>query len=168
MDRNDEEIFEDARDWIPLEASLEAGREAIDKFLNNQFDEAGEIVEPLSDRSIYHASVYGVIRLFKAMMTFEQKDLKEASKVLGQSCDTINRFRKKTSFKDKLGRILWNPDYNDYTDMEIHAELCFAEVLLMKASAGVADTCPTVFFNKLTTLIYFWNICPPPRSYFRP
>ena len=37
MDRNDEEIFEDARDWIPLEASLEAGREAIDKFLNNQF-----------------------------------------------------------------------------------------------------------------------------------
>ena len=43
--------------------------------------------------------------------------------MLSQSCDTINRFRKKTTFKDKLGRILWNPDYNDYTDMEVHAEL---------------------------------------------
>ena len=136
MDK-DEEIFEDAQDWITLDTSLEAGREAIDKFLNNQFDEAGEIVEPLSDKSIYHASVYGVIRLFKAMMTFEQKDLEEASKVLSQSCDTIDRFRKKTTFKDKLGRILWNPDFNDYTDTEIHAELCFAEVLLMKASDGV-------------------------------
>ena len=139
MDDIDEEIFEDAQDWISLDASLEAGREAVDKFLNNQFNEAREIVEPLSDRSIYHASVYGVIRLFEAMMTFEQKDLEKASTVLSQSCDTINRFRKKTTFKDKLGRILWNPDYNDYTDMEVHAELCFAEVLLMKALATVLE-----------------------------
>ena len=70
---NTEDIFEDAQDYISLDASLEAGREAIDKFLNNQFNEAREIVEPLSDKSIYHASVYGVIRLFEAMMTFEQK-----------------------------------------------------------------------------------------------
>ena len=131
---NTKDIFEDAQDYISLDASLEAGREAIDKFLNNQFNEAREIVEPLSDKSIYHASVYGVIRLFEAMMTFEQKDLEEASTVLSQSCDTINRFRKKTSIKEKIGRLIQNPDYSDYyTDMEVHAELVFAEVLLLKA-----------------------------------
>ena len=31
---------------ISLDESLEAAREAIDKFLNNKFDEAYEIVEP--------------------------------------------------------------------------------------------------------------------------
>ena len=31
-----------------------------------------------------------------------------------------------------LGRIMRKPDYDAYTDMEVHAELCFAEVLLLK------------------------------------
>ena len=31
---------------ISLDESLEAAREAIDKFLNNKFEEAYEIVEP--------------------------------------------------------------------------------------------------------------------------
>ena len=33
-----------------------------------------------------------------------------------------------------LGRIMRKPDYDAYTDMEVHAELCFAEVLLLKVS----------------------------------
>ena len=37
----------DGDDDIPLDDALEAAREAIDKFLNNNFDEARDIVQPL-------------------------------------------------------------------------------------------------------------------------
>ena len=59
-------------DEISLEESLKVAHEAIDIFLNNQFDEAREMVKPLADRSIYHAAIYGVTSLFEALMTFEK------------------------------------------------------------------------------------------------
>ena len=92
----------------------------------------------------------------KAVMTFEEKHIEEASAILGRACDTIGKleniylfvrlkkymyifflfvgsFRKKsTGLVDSLGSILRKPDYDAYTDMEVHAELCFAEVLLLK------------------------------------
>ena len=90
----------------------------------------------------------------KAVMTFEEKHIEEASAILGRACDTIGKFenifclfvwkkifffkfvgsfrKKSTGLVDSLGSILRKPDYDAYTDMEVHAELCFAEVLLLK------------------------------------
>ena len=93
-----------------------------------------------ADNSIYHALGWGVFMYLKAVMTFEQKHIEEASAVLGRACDTINRFRKKSSgLVDSLGRILRKPNYDDYTDVEVHAELCFAEVLLLKAVLNLCE-----------------------------
>jgi len=125
---------------ITLDESLEAARESINKFLNNKFDEARDIVEPLAENSIYHALGWGVIMYLKAVMTFEEKHIEEASAILGRACDTIGSFRKKsTGLVDSLGSILRKPDYDAYTDMEVHAELCFAEVLLLKASLTLCE-----------------------------
>ena len=55
--------FLNEEDEISLEESLKVAREAIDIFLNNQFDEARDMVKPLADKSIYHAAVYGVTRV---------------------------------------------------------------------------------------------------------
>lgn len=134
---------------VPLDVGLEAAREAIDKFFNNEFDEAKEIVQPLADKSIYHALGYGVFMYLKAVMTFEQKHIEEASAVLSRACDTISRFRKKSGgLVDSLGKILRKPDYDSYTDMEIHAELCFAEVLLLKAVLTLCEDETLVSFVK--------------------
>ena len=46
-------------DEISLEESLKVAHEAIDIFLNNQFDEARDMVKPFADKSIYHAAIYG-------------------------------------------------------------------------------------------------------------
>ena len=134
-------------DDIPLEESLKVAHEAIDFLLNNQFDEACDMVKPLADRSIYHAMIYGLVRFFEAMMSFEQDDIAEALDVLSQCCDTINRFRKKTTFTEKLGRMMMTPNYNDYTDMEVHAEFVFAAVLNLKASLTIYED------HSLTSLI---------------
>ena len=87
-------------------------------------------------------------------MTFEKNDIEEASNVLSQSCDTINRFRKKITFREKIGRLIQNPDYNDYTDMEVHAELVFAEALLLEAILTICED------NSLTSLIKGPNHLP--------
>ena len=153
---------------VPLEEGLEAAREAIDKFLNNKFDEARDIVQPLyvyshqlleqrcqylfssrADRSIYHALGYGVFMYLKAVMTFEQKHIEEASAVLTRACDTISRFRKKSGgLVDSLGKMLRKADYDSYTDAEVHAELCFAEVLLLKAVLTLCEDETLVSFVK--------------------
>ena len=103
----------------------------------------------------------------KAVMTFEEKHIEEASAILGRACDTIGKlenifllvclkniylyiyfflflgsFRKKsTGLVDSLGSILRKPDYDAYTDMEVHAELCFAEVLLLKVIYSFINYC---------------------------
>jgi len=138
----------DGDDDIPLDDALEAAREAIDKFLNNNFDEARDIVQPLADKSIYHALGYGVILFLEAMMTFEQKHIEEASIVLSQACDTIDKFRKKSTLVHSLGKMLRKPDYDTYTDMEVHAELVFAEILLLKATLTFCEDETLVSFVK--------------------
>ena len=56
----------------------------------------------------------------------------------GRIC--IPRFRKKSGgIVDSLGSILRKPDYDTYTDVEVHAELCFAEVLLLKAVLSLCE-----------------------------
>ena len=69
----------------------------------------------------------------KAVMTFEQKHIEEASVVLSQACETINSYRhkrsKSTGLVDSLGKLIKKaPDYDQYTDNQVHAELCYAEV----------------------------------------
>ena len=45
--KTESKLANDALLDISLDESLEAAREAVDKFLNNKFDEARDIVEPL-------------------------------------------------------------------------------------------------------------------------
>jgi hypothetical protein len=56
---------------IPMDEALEECKHAIDLFLNNKFEDAKNVVEPLADRSIYHAVGYSVFMFLKAVMTFE-------------------------------------------------------------------------------------------------
>ncbi len=69
--------------------------------------------------------------------------------MLTQACDTINRFRKKSSgIVDSLGRMLKKTDYDSYTDSELHAELCYAEMLLLKAVLTLCEDETLVSFVK--------------------
>ena len=94
-------------------------------------------MEPLADRSIYHALGYSIFVYLEAVMTFERDLIEKATQVLHDTCETISGFRKKNSggIIDSLGRLATRKisDYNQYTDLEVHAELCYAEVMLLRA-----------------------------------
>lgn len=80
---------------------------------------------------------------------YQQKHIEEASTVLTRACDTINQFRKKSNgLVDSLGKMLRKPDYDSYTELEIHAELCFAETLLLKAVLTLYEDETLVSFVK--------------------
>ena len=69
--------------------------------------------------------------------------------IFSQACDTIGRYRRKSNgIVDSLGKMVRKPDYNQYTDNEVHAELCFAEVLLLKAVLTLCEDETLVSFVK--------------------
>ena len=106
------------------------------------------MVELQAENSIYHAMGYAVFKFLKASMMFEEKEIQEASTVLEQALITIDKFRKKNGVMTSLGRLFWQTNYENYTDLEVHAELCFAEVLLLKSVLNLIEDQSLMSFVK--------------------
>jgi len=68
--------------------------------------------------------------------------------VLSEACDTINKFRRKSGIAENLGRMVRRPDYNSFSDLELHAELCHAECLLLRAGLTLCEDETLVSFVK--------------------
>lgn len=137
---------------MSLSENLEEAHLAVEMFLNNNFEEARNIVQPLADKSIYHALGYSVFMYLKAVMTFESKHIEEASIVLSDACDTINTFRRKTGIVERIlssgSSSNGGSPYDAWTETEVHAELCYAEVLLLKAVLTLCEDETLVSFVK--------------------
>jgi len=134
---------------ISLEQGLIEGQQAIDLFFDNKFAESREIAQKHCDRSIYHALGNGTFHYLRAVMTFDQEHIENASTALSESVATIDRFRKKSSgLAESLGKMVRRADYDSYTELELHAELVYAECLLLKAMLTVCEDETLVSFVK--------------------
>uniref|UniRef100_T1IHC5 Tetratricopeptide repeat protein 39B n=1 Tax=Strigamia maritima TaxID=126957 RepID=T1IHC5_STRMM len=116
-----------------LTQSLEDCTTAFGLFLNNKFSEALILMKPWSERSMYHSLGYGTILYFQAMMTFETKHIETAIDCMKRSVALSNLHRRKLTVTDSISQIVKGTNYNSYTDVEAHAELCYAESLLERA-----------------------------------
>ncbi|XP_031719216.1 tetratricopeptide repeat protein 39B-like isoform X2 [Anarrhichthys ocellatus] len=124
---------------MDLEAALTECSDALNLFLNNRFSDALAVLKPRKSQSMYHAMGYSSILVMQAGMTFDPKDMNAAMASLGESLQTCQRFRKKTGIVETL-TSLWNRQPADnLTEEEMHAELCYAEVLLQKAALTFLD-----------------------------
>ncbi|KAK9540499.1 hypothetical protein VZT92_002948 [Zoarces viviparus] len=124
---------------MDLEAALTECSYALNLFLNNRFSDALAVLKPRKSQSMYHAMGYSSILVMQAGMTFDPKDMNAAMASLGESLQTCQRFRKKTGIVETL-TSLWNRQPADnLTEEEMHAELCYAEVLLQKAALTFLD-----------------------------
>lgn len=131
--------FQDACDddilssGIDLDSAVQEAKQAIHYFFNNQFEEARNLMKPWADVSMYHALGNSVFSFLQAMLTFEQQHIAEASDALKKSLIVCNKYRKKNTLGESLGKIVKKQNYDQYTEEECHAELCYAESLLLKA-----------------------------------
>ncbi|XP_063787332.1 tetratricopeptide repeat protein 39A-like isoform X1 [Pseudophryne corroboree] len=116
-DRSDADLSRDLSDCM----------DAINLFLDNRFNESLGLLQPRAKDSMYHGLVYGTILEMQAMMTFEHDDIINAGQMMRQAQETCQRFRKKTS-------LINRPGADSFTEVELHAEVCYAECLLQRAA----------------------------------
>ncbi|GBM98299.1 Tetratricopeptide repeat protein 39B [Araneus ventricosus] len=132
---SEDEPFEDALDGLhidglpSLDESIKEAKLSLDLFLQNKFAAALDSLVPWSHISTYHALGKGTMLFMQALLTMESKEIEKAAEALKQAVDVCQRKRKKHT----VSRVIRRPDYNLYTEEEVHAELCYAECLLLTA-----------------------------------
>uniref|UniRef100_A0AAY4CI00 Tetratricopeptide repeat domain 39A n=1 Tax=Denticeps clupeoides TaxID=299321 RepID=A0AAY4CI00_9TELE len=119
-------IFSNIQIWSEmsdLSLALEDCMAALDLFLRNEFEEALSRLRSRTKDSMYHALTYATILEMQAMMTFNPEDILAAGNTMKDAQAVCQRFRKKSTFNNK-----------NYTEEELHAEVCYAECLLQRAA----------------------------------
>ncbi|KAL4618182.1 tetratricopeptide repeat protein 39B-like [Arapaima gigas] len=135
----DDEQFEDAFDRIPvaskmdLKTSLDECSMALNLVLNNRFSEALDLLKPWAKDSMYHALGYSSILVMQAAMTFEHKDIQLAMTTIKEALQTCQRFRKKSTVVESISSLV-SKQADNLKEEEMHAEICYAECLLQKAT----------------------------------
>ncbi|XP_032426157.1 tetratricopeptide repeat protein 39B [Xiphophorus hellerii] len=134
----EEDCFEDAFDRIPsacqmdLHTAIQETQCALNLVLNNKFSQALDLLQPWWKHSMYHALGYSSILVMQATMTFDQKDIQTAMETIKQALQTCHRFRKRNSVVGSLSSLI--SKQSNLQEEEMHAELCYAECLLQKAT----------------------------------
>lgn len=118
---------------MDLDVALEEAKLAIDYFFNNKFDDARNLLKPWAHCSMYHSVGNSVFAFLEAILTFEQRHVINAAEELKICLDVCNQHRRKNTITESIGKKFKKINYNQYTDLEAHAELCSAEAMLIKA-----------------------------------
>ncbi|XP_023025659.2 tetratricopeptide repeat protein 39B [Leptinotarsa decemlineata] len=136
---SDNEEYEDTQESLPLPAdmtlnrALDEANRAVNDFFNNNFEDAKSLMNSYKDVSMYHSLGSAMFLSLEAIMTFEQESIALAVTALKRSLAVSNRFRKKNTIGESIGNAVRGTQYAQYTTMEAHAELCYAESLMLRA-----------------------------------
>ncbi|XP_052040755.1 tetratricopeptide repeat protein 39B-like [Apodemus sylvaticus] len=138
-DSEAEDKFEDAHEIIPvattmsLLSSLEECTTGLYLFLNNRFSDAINLIHPWSKNSSYHALIYSMFMVVKAILTFEPQDIQIGMTAAKEALKTCNNFRKKPRIMT-LSRLVSRQGIKSIKEEELHAEVCYAECLVLKSA----------------------------------
>ncbi|MEQ2256570.1 tetratricopeptide repeat domain 39A, partial [Ilyodon furcidens] len=113
---------------MTLKACLDECMEALDLFLNNHFNESLERLRPRVHESMYHALIYATVLEMQAMMTFQHDDITNAGNTMKSAQKVCQRFRQKSQglANKSVGESL--------SEVQLHAEVCYAECQLQRAA----------------------------------
>ncbi|XP_066453706.1 tetratricopeptide repeat protein 39A isoform X2 [Eleutherodactylus coqui] len=119
---------------LDLKGSLSECMTALDMFLNNNFQEALTYLQDKTKASMYHILTYATILEMQAMMTFDPQDIMNAGSTMKEAQAVCQRFRKKSTVADSFNNLVHGQSLDQFTEEEIHAEVCYAECLLLRAA----------------------------------
>ncbi|KAL7422267.1 hypothetical protein Q5752_002913 [Cryptotrichosporon argae] len=127
-----------------LGADIDVCREALTLFLSSRMRE-GELLIEAKDPDgthLYLMSAMGIIQSLKGLMTFDNNDIATALEICRVTSATAASLRRPTdSLVTKLGGLVRSGHalsrVKAMTPLERHAELVYAEQLLLKALLGI-------------------------------
>ncbi|SOV04327.1 uncharacterized protein UDID_02344 [Ustilago sp. UG-2017a] len=126
-----------------LRQDIEVARKALNLFLNSRMIEAERIIQEYADSRLYYALGYALIATIKGFMTFEPADLAIAISLCKDALTIANLLRKPTSVVSNFGRFVRGTGQSpsalsQMDEVQRHAELVYAEAVLLKAVLGIA------------------------------
>uniref|UniRef100_A0A8C4H6W3 Zgc:158403 n=1 Tax=Dicentrarchus labrax TaxID=13489 RepID=A0A8C4H6W3_DICLA len=113
---------------MTLKECLDECMEALDLFLNNHFSESLERLRPRVNESMYHALIYATVLEMQAMMTFQHDDISNAGNTMKSAQEVCQRFRRKSASLSNKSVA------ESLTEVQLHAEVCYAECQLQRAA----------------------------------
>ncbi|XP_075990891.1 tetratricopeptide repeat protein 39B-like isoform X2 [Anticarsia gemmatalis] len=139
----DLEDFQDASEEhassLDLQSAFQDCEVAIRKFFNNDLVGAMNLMENWRTTSLYHSLGTAIFEFIPAMLTFDQAQISCTLNALKVSISICNQYRRNYTFVESIGTIIKKPNYATYTDLEAHAELCYAEALLLQAAMTIME-----------------------------
>ncbi|XP_041133482.1 tetratricopeptide repeat protein 39A-like isoform X2 [Polyodon spathula] len=117
-----------------LRIELDDCMAALDLFLSNNFAEALARLQSRTKDSMYHALTYATILEMQAMMTFDPQDILAAGNTMKDAQAVCQRFRRKSTMAGSFNSMINRQAGEQFTEEEIHAEVCYAECLLQRAA----------------------------------
>ncbi|XP_013133395.1 PREDICTED: tetratricopeptide repeat protein 39B-like isoform X3 [Papilio polytes] len=141
---NAQDNFQDASGDSPdpnvnLQMALDDCEMAIKRFFNNELDSAMGIMEARSRTSIYHSLGVSIFEFIPAVLTLDSAQVGRAIQSLKLTVQLCNQNRRSYTIMQTIGTIMAKPNYSTMTDTEAHAELCYAESMLLQAALCVIE-----------------------------
>uniref|UniRef100_A0A915N1X1 Tetratricopeptide repeat protein 39B n=1 Tax=Meloidogyne javanica TaxID=6303 RepID=A0A915N1X1_MELJA len=120
---------------MDLLKSIEESKLSLNLFLENRFDLAEKKLAKFVDCSIYHSLGNGLLLMIRALMSFERADIEKAIEAIDKGLSMIQQFRGKQYRTIELIFRMngYNNNLCDYTEEQLHAELCYAELIMIRA-----------------------------------
>ena len=111
------------------EVLLELG-EVLKLLSQDKFPEAFSILSSKQDEHFFFKTNLASLQSNISLVNFSDQDLERGLKFGEEALNVVDSQRKK---KSVISSLFFTPDYDSYSDEEVHAELAFAEMCLMVA-----------------------------------
>jgi len=121
------------KDSISFNESIKNAEQALSLCLCNKFNKAEEFLTPLDASFMYHNISLATISYLQAILTYEQEFIDKAYLKVKEASTLCDKYRKKQSWGETLQSLVGKPNFDDFTELQLHAELCYAECLLERA-----------------------------------
>lgn len=125
---------------IDLEGSINEVAVAFDLFFKNELKECLQILTEKSSSSLYHSLGETAAKFLYCLLTFDRQDMEDAKEAVKNAVN-ICRSKRRTTY---ISEYLWGVHADNYSNEEIHAELCYAEIHTLYGFLTLF-TDPTVF-----------------------
>eukprot|EP00116_Pleurobrachia_bachei_P015175 sb/3475437/ len=120
-------------DYEDMIKGMELCARSRDKLLRNRLEEAKEVVKDTWQSDMYGAMAYCNIGFSQSIMTFDRKNINQTILDLDASLQFIQALRHKDGMFSYLMSYVKNRDFSTFSEVEKHAELMYAELLLVRA-----------------------------------